>query len=492
MSYNGAGTFLINSTGQPVVAGTTITASAFNALTADIATGLTTALCKDGQSTATANLPMGGFKLTGLAAGTAANDSVRLAQTQGNVASYLSGVAGIDTLTASASPTLTAYATGQLFWFIAGANNTGAVTLNIDSIGAKAITRGTTALAANDIVNGAVVQVCYDGTQFQLLTITKSLQVAGTIASAGTTNIGAANAEYLAISGTTTITAFDNVAAGIYRAVVFGGILTLTHNATNLILPGGASITTAVGDLAGFRSLGSGNWRCEWYTRADGKALANPAASESAAGIIEIATQAEANTGTDDTRALTPLKLTNIEPASVTYASGDHFLILDASDSNKLKRTPVAPGKVLQQIVTASASVASTTTTIPLDDTIPQNTEGGEFLTATITPASASNYILIQVTAVFTHTAGGHVIGALFQDTTANALAASANYQATNNFYVYTMTFRATAGTTSATTFKFRAGCNNAGTLRMNGDSSGNRIFGGVSASSITVSEIAA
>lgn len=56
MSYNGSGTFNINTTGQPVVAGTVITASAFNALTADLATGLTTAITKDGQTTTTARI----------------------------------------------------------------------------------------------------------------------------------------------------------------------------------------------------------------------------------------------------------------------------------------------------------------------------------------------------------------------------------------------------------------------------------------------------
>jgi len=56
MSYNGSGTFNINTTGQPVVAGTVITASAFNALTTDLATGLTTAITKDGQTTTTARI----------------------------------------------------------------------------------------------------------------------------------------------------------------------------------------------------------------------------------------------------------------------------------------------------------------------------------------------------------------------------------------------------------------------------------------------------
>jgi len=57
MSYNGSGTFQINSTGQPVVGGTIISSATFNALTADLATGLTTAITKDGQTTATARIP---------------------------------------------------------------------------------------------------------------------------------------------------------------------------------------------------------------------------------------------------------------------------------------------------------------------------------------------------------------------------------------------------------------------------------------------------
>src|SRR6185369_2776156 len=57
MSFNGAGTFQINSSGQPVVTATTISASVFNALTADLGTGLSTAICKDGQTTTTARIP---------------------------------------------------------------------------------------------------------------------------------------------------------------------------------------------------------------------------------------------------------------------------------------------------------------------------------------------------------------------------------------------------------------------------------------------------
>ena len=57
MSYNGSGTFNINTAGQPVVTGTVISSTAFNALTSDLGTGLSTAITKDGQTTATARIP---------------------------------------------------------------------------------------------------------------------------------------------------------------------------------------------------------------------------------------------------------------------------------------------------------------------------------------------------------------------------------------------------------------------------------------------------
>jgi hypothetical protein len=93
------------------------------------------------------------------------------------------------------------------------------------------------------------------------------------IASAATTDIGAATAEFVDVTGTTTITALGTIAAGIVRTVRFTGALTLTHNATSLILPGGANITTAANDRAVFRSLGSGNWLCVLYVKASGEAV---------------------------------------------------------------------------------------------------------------------------------------------------------------------------------------------------------------------------
>ncbi|HYD29186.1 hypothetical protein [Brevundimonas sp.] len=89
-----------------------------------------------------------------------------------------------------------------------------------------------------------------------------------TIASAATTDIGAAAGNAVRVTGTTTITALGTAQNGALRRVTFAGALTLTHNAASLILPGGANLTAAAGDVAWFESLGGGNWRCVDYLSA--------------------------------------------------------------------------------------------------------------------------------------------------------------------------------------------------------------------------------
>jgi hypothetical protein len=87
MSFNGSGTFVINSTGQPVVTGTVISSSTFNAFTADIGTGLSTAITKNGQTTTTALIPfafgISAAVSSSFAAGTVAAPSIYLATDTG-------------------------------------------------------------------------------------------------------------------------------------------------------------------------------------------------------------------------------------------------------------------------------------------------------------------------------------------------------------------------------------------------------------------------
>lgn len=99
------------------------------------------------------------------------------------------------------------------------------------------------------------------------------------VASATTTDLSATSANVL-ITGTTTITGFGTAAEGVKRYIRFGTTLTLTHNATSLILPGGANITTATKDACIAISLGSGNWAVISYTKADGTPLVGGGSSD--------------------------------------------------------------------------------------------------------------------------------------------------------------------------------------------------------------------
>ena len=150
-------------------------------------------------------------------------------------------------------------------------------------------------------------------------------------------------------------------------------------------------------------------------------------------------------------------------------------------------------GKTVAQIQTyATAAVATGTTTIPYDDTIPQNTEGDQYLSVAITPVNANSLLEISFELIITSTqgVGNALIAALFQDSTANALKATFELMEAGNGFVHVlkMTHYMTAGTTSATTFKVRAGGSSAGTATVNGSASA-RLMGGVAASQIAVKE---
>ena len=167
MARNGSGTYNLPA-GNPVATGTTISSTWANNTLGDMATALTGSIASDGQTTPSANLPMGNFAHTGVGNATVRTMYAAAGQVQDNVFQYLNSVAGTNSITAVAAFGMTSYATGQRFTFVAANTNTGAVTLNINGIGAKAILKqGSSQLAASDIVAGQSVSVIYDGTQFQ-------------------------------------------------------------------------------------------------------------------------------------------------------------------------------------------------------------------------------------------------------------------------------------------------------------------------------------
>ena len=231
MSRNGSGIYSL-AAGNPVVTGATISSTWANASLSDIATALTQSIASDGQTTVTNNLPMGNYAHTGVADATVRTMYATAGQVQDSSFTYLTSPAGTNTMTATASIGMSAYATGQRFFFVAPATNTGACTLNINSIGIKSITKsGTTALVAGDIASGAIVQVVYDGTQFQLL---NPISTPVSTFSAGTTGLTPSTAT----NGAVTLAGTLIVANG------GTGATTLTTN--NVILGNGTSAVQVV------------------------------------------------------------------------------------------------------------------------------------------------------------------------------------------------------------------------------------------------------
>jgi hypothetical protein len=168
------------------------------------------------------------------------------------------------------------------------------------------------------------------------------------------------------------------------------------------------------------------------------------------------------------------------------------------NDTTKVLRGGAVPAwgydKVIQVVNSQIGAVATGTTLLPFDDTIPQKTEGDEYMTLAITPKNASNILQIDVLCILSSSAGAgqRLSAALFQDDASNALAASTvSHPAAGYMEIISFRHRMVAGTVIATTFKVRIGADDAGTTTFNGQTAG-RIFGGVMASSITITEIAA
>lgn len=151
------------------------------------------------------------------------------------------------------------------------------------------------------------------------------------------------------------------------------------------------------------------------------------------------------------------------------------------------------PGHVVQSQVTQTGALATGTTIIPFDDTIPQSTEGDQYMSQAITPSSAANLLDIAAGLELTNSSAQAALAvALFQDSVANALATVAQSVGSSGWLqTITCAHRMLAATTAATTLKARAGGELAGTTSFNG-SGGARKYGGVSSSYLKIAEVMA
>jgi len=330
MPYNGTGVFnRIYQWVQDAANGIFVDATRTDTDSNDIAAGLTNCVTRDGQSPWLANIPAGGFKITGLAAGVNTTDSTNYTQVFNSPAFNSPTIVTDPALTDNSSliPS-TRWVNQKAFQAALPAQTLGF--LRSDGTNA-AFTQTHTGYAQNE-VKGA------------------------DIASAPNINLTTATGNLVHVTGTTNITAIT-IPSGAERTVVFDGILTLVNSAS-LILPSNANITTAAGDTMRVRGDGL-NARVVSYETFTGRALV-----VTTPGLVKIAgptTPAAAATadflslfsGTYDNYRII---IDGITPAA------DDSLVLRVAVSNAADSTSnYYGGLVSGTVITAAASSAPIT-----------------------------------------------------------------------------------------------------------------------------------
>lgn len=179
---------------------------------------------------------------------------------------------------------------------------------------------------------------------------------------------------------------------------------------------------------------------------------------------------------------------TTVNVSSATAPSSGQVLTA-TSGATATWQTPASGGKFLQQVSFDTGAVATGTTTIPQDNTIPQNTEGTEFMTLAITPLSATSTLIIEAGGFFGSVGANEICFALFQDSVANALGCIEQGYLVTSVSFLTLNVKQASASTTLRTYKIRCGGHAAGTITFNGYN-GARLYGGVLNSYIRITEV--
>jgi hypothetical protein len=187
------------------------------------------------------------------------------------------------------------------------------------------------------------------------------------------------------------------------------------------------------------------------------------------------------------------------ESKGVAAATAGTVYVADGAGSGSwttLTSAGATAGMAVNFSYTQNATETSTTTVLPYDDTVPQNTEGTEVITVTHTPKSATNILRIDASVQVASSANLRIVGALFQDAVASALMARATFSgagSTSQFEMQDLNFSyfVVAASTSARTYKLRVGPGSAGTAYINRESGGG-VFGNLSLTTLAVTEFKA
>ena len=465
MAFNGSGTFnRIYNWVTDKANGFKITASRVDGEFDGMATGLSNCITKDGQTTISANIPLNSFKLTGLGSGTARTDVINVGQVQDNQFLYLGTTSGsADAYTLAPSPAITAYtATQQFTAKISATNLTTTPYLQVSSIASPATTavikklsatKTEIAVEASDLLINGIYDFKRNSANdaWIVLNPEKAFYNFTNGSAASTTNKG------IAFNGTTQM----DIGAGIVN--YDNGSGQLLCQAITKTLQSSGSWTAGTGQ----NGLDTGaRANSTWYN------------------IFEIVKNSD-NTS-DILFSLSRTAPT--VPSGYTLVAWIGAIRTDASgniDQNYLaKRTNYG-----QIHFVKNASYLTGTTLLPLDNTIPQNTEGDQYMSTDFIALSDKSILEIDVDISLASSALGTLSMGLFQDSILNALRAKPTGFIPSSGATINASMRhlMKSTTTSSTAFKVRAGSGSAGTTYFNGNGAG--LFNGTCFSSITIKE---
>lgn len=262
MPRDGSGNVTISQ--YPVTAFTLTDAATQNAAIEDIRQMIEGSIPVSGVKAASADLPMGGFKHTGVGNAAARNQYAAVGQLQDGSLTFGGSVGGTgDATTLSLTPAITAYVGGQRISYLApGSNSSTAPTLNVNGLGAKTIKRAAgAALSASDIVTAQLTMVEYDGASFILLNPSADVGTSGFFSATATgVSGGGSKTVYYAKSGSMVTLSFqassDTSSATSFTYTGLPAALQPTRN-QYLAVPDGCLLDNGALLLASSASAGS-------------------------------------------------------------------------------------------------------------------------------------------------------------------------------------------------------------------------------------------
>jgi hypothetical protein len=474
MAFNGSGVFnRIYNWVNDKANGYKITASRMDGEFDGIATGLSNCITKDGQTTLTANIPFSTYKLTGLGSGTARTDAINVGQVQDNQFLYLGTTSGsADAYTLTPSPAITAYtATQQFTAKISATNLTTTPYLQVSAI-------------ANPTTTAVIKKL--SATKTEIAVEASDLLINGIY----DFKRNSANDAWIVLNPEK---AFYDLTNGVKATTTTQGVAFLSNPIT-IAFNGTTQMDIGAGVVN--YDNGIGQLLCQTIT----KTLQSSGSWTAGTSQNGLDTGARANStwynifeivkNSDNTSDI----LYSLSRTSPTVPSGYTLVAwigaIRTDGSGNINSSYLAQRTIFGQIVRFQTGLlASGTGLIPEDNTIPQNTEGDEYMSLQIAPLKTTSKLEINTIAYISNSVANPRIGALFQDSTVNALVSGSHYDNTNSAMTpITLNHFMNSGTTSATTFKFRAGGGVASTTYFNG-LSGGQLFGGTFGSSITIKE---